>query len=1299
MGHSNAAVYGGRAMSVLQIRQSAICDDRYRVELRLDDGTAPLEAAAEFDFSTTPQDQEDLRWYLEDFLQYPQDPGPQVAARVEERLVELGTGLFRSVFQANDDARDLWAVLRGRLDQTKVEVITSVAEAASIPWELIRDPKTGVPLTLRAAAFVRAQPQAVQRPELPQTESGPIRILLVICRPGGGDDVPFRSVASRLLKGLSDEARAMFQLDVLRPATFGHLADVLRQANADGQPYHVVHFDGHGAYLDMQQLFENWQDEEEDEIQRLLAELLGLDRDRFSPQALYPRPVEPGTHGYLVFEDPDGPYNKRLVDARELSEVLVETGAPVLVLNACRSAHAEAPTEPRRVAAGDDPHGQIRAYGSFAQEVIDAGVAGVVAMRYNVYVVTAAQFVANLYAALARGHTLGEAVTLGRKQLAAEPMREIASEPRPLQDWCVPVVYEAAPIGLFPRPDDEAPLAITLDDATSAAERGSLDEALPRPPDAGFFGRDEVLLALDRAFDAHQIVLLHAYAGSGKTATAAEFARWYAATGGVQGPVLFTTFEHHMPLPRVLDRIGQLFGPSLEQAGVNWLALDDDQRRKVALDVLRQVPVFWIWDNVEPVAGFPAGSESAYTPAEQQELADFLRDARQTRARFLLTSRRDERCWLGDNLPHRIAVGPMPMQERVQLAREIAKRAAGNRLHNVADWRPLLRFTAGNPLTITVLVGQALRDGLETKAQIEHFVAQLRAGEARFTDEASEGRTGSLGASLSYGFEHAFTEAERKQLALLHLFQGFVDVRALRLMGSPEFADHVNSYANGDADFKCLSPIRGLTHEAGTVLLDQAAEIGLLSPHGGGYYTIHPALPWFFKDLFDRHFPSQSTSPDNGPQTGLGPESHALGNGVARTFAEAMGQLGSDYHMAYCEGHRNVVSALRAEEANLLHAGRLACSHEWWRSVTGTMQGLRAFYRHTGCRAEWARLVREITHDFVDAATDGPLPGREEDWPVWSEYRVQLAEEERQWAEAERLQRVCVEWARRRAEQVVHRTAEDEAVADRMSTNEGQTRQANTLPDCFRQIVDELTSAEQRVVRTLATSLHKLGDIQRERKEHTCVEAYHESMELADIIGARSGVATCAFTLGHAYMDLAQLRDLNEAERWYDRSLQLWPKGDGLGRARSFGQLGTLALERFNEARAAGHAEADLLKHLNAALASYRQSLELLPEDAVDDLAVTHNQLGAVYQNSGDMDRALPHFRKAIRLLDAGNRYGAGRTRLNVAVALARTDRLDDAREYALAALQDFEPYGDGAANMIKKTRQLLAEIERLSSS
>jgi hypothetical protein len=138
---------------------------------------------ARFAFSLTPQDQEDMRWYLEDYVQTPFGPEQKIAARVERRVAEIGVELFKAVFHAGDDARDLWVTLRAHLNQTRVEVIAGVREATAIPWELIRDPKTDAPLALRARAFVRAQPQAAQRPRLPRAGAGAVRILLVICRP------------------------------------------------------------------------------------------------------------------------------------------------------------------------------------------------------------------------------------------------------------------------------------------------------------------------------------------------------------------------------------------------------------------------------------------------------------------------------------------------------------------------------------------------------------------------------------------------------------------------------------------------------------------------------------------------------------------------------------------------------------------------------------------------------------------------------------------------------------------------------------------------------------------------------------------------------------------------------------------------------------------------------------------------------------------------------------------------------------------------------------------------------------
>jgi hypothetical protein len=139
-------------MSRLRITQSNGANDSYRVDLEFEADRKPRQTATvTFEFPISEQDQDDLRWYWEDFLQFPQDPAPTIAARVEQRMSEIGRDLFTKVFHSSEDARDLWAKLREKLDDTYVEVVTSVEGATAIPWELIRDPKTDVPLALRAA--------------------------------------------------------------------------------------------------------------------------------------------------------------------------------------------------------------------------------------------------------------------------------------------------------------------------------------------------------------------------------------------------------------------------------------------------------------------------------------------------------------------------------------------------------------------------------------------------------------------------------------------------------------------------------------------------------------------------------------------------------------------------------------------------------------------------------------------------------------------------------------------------------------------------------------------------------------------------------------------------------------------------------------------------------------------------------------------------------------------------------------------------------------------------------------------
>jgi hypothetical protein len=67
---------------------------------------------------------------------------------------------------------------------------------------------------------------------------------------------------------------------------------------------------------------------------------------------------------------------------------------------------------------------------------------------------------------------------------------------------------------------------------------------------------------------------------------------------------------------------------------------------------------------------------------------------------------------------------------------------------------------------------------------------------------------------------------------MLHLFRDTVDVDALRYMGDP-------TTAQADA----VAVLAGADRDTLIGLLDRAVSVGLLAGFGGGYYSVHPALP------------------------------------------------------------------------------------------------------------------------------------------------------------------------------------------------------------------------------------------------------------------------------------------------------------------------------------------------------------------------------------------------------------------------------------------------------------------------
>jgi tetratricopeptide (TPR) repeat protein len=1159
-------------MKLLSINiQSA--EPKVMAHIRFSQGADSIEANTEFDFAWSQQDQENLRWYLEDYLIYPADPAPSIAKRVEQRIAAAGSELFCALFRSSNEASGVWQAAAADLSEVRIELSTAQPQSAALPWELIREPDSQTILALSCGSFVRVHTQP-SRPAVQPAEAGNwARMLLVMCRPGGAEDVPFRSVARNLLQGLRAQPNQNIQVDVLRPPTFGKLNAVLRESCRQKRPYHIVHFDGHGL------------------------------------------------PGGLVFENPANPNNMEIVLGQAVGQLLADSKVPVLVLNACRSAFPDPPSEP---VIADNIHEEIRAFGSLAHVVADQGVPCVLAMRFNVFVETAARFMLNFYSALASGCAVGEAANAARSQLFAEPFRQSTPSSVRLEDWIVPLAFEAKPLHLLGGTGPQA--ALPADEMRRAKKA---EDDLPRRPDAGFFGRDETLLALDRAFDVERVVLLHAYAGSGKTATATEFARWYYETDGTREPALFTSFDTKRTLDQVVDQLGRRLEPQLAKAGMQWAAIVDSQeRRKIALECLSKLELFWIWDNVELIAGFPTGAESAWLPEEQTELADFLRDASERGTKFLLTSRRDESGWL-NMLPARITMPAMPFWERVQLAQSLAQKMRLSAFE-MQDWRPLLEFTQGNPLALTVLVTQALRKRIRTSVEMEKFLSELQSGAADLRDDPVQGRSRSLTASLNYGLAHAFTEDERKAIALLHLFQGHVNRAVFQSMGTgPQPIPEVEQCD----DRKIVK------------IFETARELGILESPGSQAYRIHPAVPWFFREAFDKYFAGREAE-------------------CRRQFCLAVGMAGVQISQAFNHSAPWAAAALSLEEANLRYALKLAIQLPEWAAVMATLHALEDLYVGIrGHRAEWRKLVSEISPIVTDESTGRSIPGREIAWRAVCEYRMRLAADDGKYAEAERFARLLVEYFAKRAEPF---------------------------------LVDETKLGEgEEEVQNLVVMLISLAQYLGQRQSSEGVQFYERALNLSVKIGNKREAARAAEGLGWTYRAVDAIRDLDKALSWFLKGLELAPKDDFALSAKLLVMCGGIWMHWLRAALT----QRDIPKikeNLGYAMGAYIKAYELLPEYAFKDRAECLGNLASIYLDAGRREEAEKLYRQALPLArKAGAADFETKNLLNIALVLQKQSKFDDAIAFAKAAEKVAAQMGEQGQDLAMEALKLLADIRR----
>jgi tetratricopeptide (TPR) repeat protein len=329
----------------------------------------------------------ELRWYLEDFLDYPFPPETTHAEHVLDALKRWGTQAFNTLF----DRRDAGAWLS---DSAILQIRSDDPNVLSWPWEALFD-EQAASFASHQRSFERRLNRLSDPPPLSQLPDDRINILLVVARPYQGD-VGYRSLARPLVE-LIQSRNLPAHATVLRPPTFDNLRDHLRTKPGY---YHVLHFDGHGSF--------------------------GSGAGDYSPHQFRAR------EGCLLFEDARGDPDAK--SAADLSALLHEHTVPAVVLNACRSAALDEEA--------------ANPFASVATALLQTGMRSVVAMAYSLYVSGAQVFLPAFYRRLFESGHVAEAVRAGRQQMVSEKTRVSPRGPYPLEDWLLPVLYQQAPIDL-----------------------------------------------------------------------------------------------------------------------------------------------------------------------------------------------------------------------------------------------------------------------------------------------------------------------------------------------------------------------------------------------------------------------------------------------------------------------------------------------------------------------------------------------------------------------------------------------------------------------------------------------------------------------------------------------------------------------------------------------------------------------------------------------------------------------------------------------------------------------------------
>ncbi|HEY1353099.1 MAG TPA: CHAT domain-containing protein [Ktedonobacteraceae bacterium] len=456
------------------------------------------------DLLTNPLSKEEgerLRWYLEEYWEWPFEQFRERAEEIEQLLPELGKRMYQSVFGSPGAQAVVQAWRLQSATPCQISIVSGMPRVLSLPWELLHDEQGFLALRSQHPVSIVRRLSQRELPALPTPFEPPLRILLVTARPDDAGFVDPRSIARELLEEVAEQVeQGAIALEFLRPPTLPALRQ--RLSGAKRPAIHVLHFDGHGFF-----------------------------------------DTGKNGQGMLAFEDEHGQLDP--VRAGDVSQVLQDSSVRLAVLTACQSA----------LGAADD------VFSSVAAQFIRSGVDAVIAMSASVLVVTATRYTEALYRALAAGIPAPVAQERARQALHDDPRRNVHRRQLDdegtmvtLHDWWLPHYYQQRPVSL----QSVKPARKRKKVAGTALLRLN-EHASARPPRYGFSGRASELLQIERALLHKKLVVIHGFGGMGKTALAREAAEWFTRTG-LYKRACFISFEQGGDATLVLSLLGTFLG-------------------------------------------------------------------------------------------------------------------------------------------------------------------------------------------------------------------------------------------------------------------------------------------------------------------------------------------------------------------------------------------------------------------------------------------------------------------------------------------------------------------------------------------------------------------------------------------------------------------------------------------------------------------------------------------------------------------------------------------------------------------